>query len=483
MKTNLSHPSSPRAIHPRIGTRGSLCIWNRFSILLLGLGLCPSPTVNAAVIPGLFNTGVDNFKTPLANTSPDPHYTLLSGSPIIATPIVATSSIGFPIPPWLADNASSAWIAPTINTYGPGATDGSAIYRYQIQFDLTGLDPATAVISGQWSTDNYGVDILLNGLSAGQTNTSQYGAWTPFYITKGFVAATNTLTFLVENGYQELVPDGPTGLRVEMTGAASFTLPIVGLFNTGVDAAGTPQADDARELHYTLVKPSAVGGIPSVATSSGGFPIGPWLADNSVSAWIAPSSTTEGPQATNGAANYYYQTRFDLSGRDPRTAAIEGQWSSDNGGIDILINGVSTGQSNPSQFTSWTPFRIAQGFVPGLNTLTFVVNNGAGETTASGPTGLRVEMRGNASSSCIDFQSFPVMSLPNPWVYQGIRFFARNFDGSPWPYPGIRNDGAFTGLNVGFKLEMDLPSPCDSVDLKLVHFSAPAVATGAPLAL
>ena len=40
-------------------------------------------------------------------------------------------------------------------------------------------------------------------------------------------------------------------------------------------------------------------------------------------------------------------------GRDPTTAVIEGQWFTDNGGIDILINGLSTTQSNPCQFTTW----------------------------------------------------------------------------------------------------------------------------------
>ena len=73
-----------------------------------------------AIIPGLFNTGVDNLKVPLANTSPDLHYTLVAVSPLVGTPIVATSSMGFPIPPWLADNASSTWISPATNTYAPG---------------------------------------------------------------------------------------------------------------------------------------------------------------------------------------------------------------------------------------------------------------------------------------------------------------------------------------------------------------------------
>ena len=470
MKTYLTHRSLLPAFRTWLDICPSFWLGRHLSTWLLGLVLCIGPTLRAAVIPGLFNTGVDDAHLPLGYLSVDPHYTL-TGSPINGQPIAVTSPGSAPIPPWLANNSSSTWITPTTNTVGPGATDGSAVYRYETQFDLTGLDPATAVITGQWSTDNSGIDILLNGVSTSQANPSQFGAWTSFGMNRGFVHGRNTLTFILSNGEGEVIPDGPTGLRVEMTGTAAFAPPILTLFNTGVDAAGTPQADDSPELHYALGGGSAMTGIPFVATSAGGFPIGPWLNDNTVSAWITPSLTTEGPNAVNGAANYFYQTRFDLTGRDPATAVIEGQWSSDNDGIDILINGSSTAQSNPAQYWAWTPFRIAQGFVPGINTLTFVVNNGAGETTVSAPTGLRVEMRGTALSSCVDFQTYLPTSVMNPWIHRGMRFSLT----SPFATPGIRRDGAFTGLNCGGQLELDLPGPCSVVELTLVHFSAPAL--------
>ena len=70
---------------------------------------------------------------------------------------------------------------------------------------------------------------------------------------------------------------------------------------------------------------------------------------------------------------------------DPDTAFLSGLWASDDGGTDILINGISTGQTNVGLGTL-VPFLINGGFLPGINTLDFVVNNGS-----SGPTGLRVE--------------------------------------------------------------------------------------------
>ena len=176
--------------------------------------------------------------------------------------------------------------------------------------------------------------------------------------------------------------------------------PIPGLFNTGVDDTGTPLADNAVDPHYQLVAPSNITGDAIVATSAGGFPIGPWLEDNGLSAWITPSEDTNGPGDFDGSPSFYYQTSFDLAGFDPSTAMISGSWSSDNLGLDILLNGNSTGFDNPAQFGGATPFTLAAAdghpFQAGVNTLQFVLNNGGGEGNPDGPTGVRVEMTGSA---------------------------------------------------------------------------------------
>jgi hypothetical protein len=172
---------------------------------------------------------------------------------------------------------------------------------------------------------------------------------------------------------------------------------IPGLFNTGVSDTGLPLADDAVELHYSYGPGSAVTNTPFVITAGGGYPIGPWLGDDPLSAWIAPSEDSVGPNAANGSPNYAYQLSLDLTGLNPATAVIEGLWSTDDKGIDILINGISTGQSNTLGFVSWTSFQVTNGFTAGTNVLTFLVNNGVGQTAPSGPTGLRVEMVGTAA--------------------------------------------------------------------------------------
>jgi hypothetical protein len=170
--------------------------------------------------------------------------------------------------------------------------------------------------------------------------------------------------------------------------AASITL-----FNTGVDASGTPLADGTiGDPHYVLV--SVPGGTTDlrVRTSAGGYPIPPYIGDDSSSAWIGPNNNSEvdGP-----VGSYDYRTTFSLAGLNPATALITGGWSTDNNGLQILINGVDTGNPGTSfsQFSiGFASFSINSGFDPGVNTIDFIVNNGGG------PTALRVEMSGTASN-------------------------------------------------------------------------------------
>ena len=166
------------------------------------------------------------------------------------------------------------------------------------------------------------------------------------------------------------------------TGAQAQPVQVGSFYNTGVDNTQTVQGNYAVETHYVLVA-TPDGSTPGVrvATSANGFPIPPWVGDNGVSAWIGPNSDA----ALNGAGGQYdYQTTFDLTGFDATTAALNGQWTADNAGVDILINGVSTGQT-VGGFGGFTSFSIASGFFDGLNTIDFLVTNG------EGPTGLRVE--------------------------------------------------------------------------------------------
>src|SRR5262245_3765061 len=119
------------------------------------------PSLSAAVIPKLFNSGVDDNGVALPAETKDTHYRLVdSADPDVPGPDTFTLTAGFPVPPWVAESDISRWIAPQA-AQGTGNAEGN--YTYETTFDLTGFDPATANITGRWSVDNTGTDIVLNG--------------------------------------------------------------------------------------------------------------------------------------------------------------------------------------------------------------------------------------------------------------------------------------------------------------------------------
>ncbi len=183
------------------------------STVFLFLGVS---VAQASPITTLYNTGVDASGVVLANgVIGDPHYSLISVPGGTSTIMTRTSAGGYPIGPWLADDALSVWIGPANNSQLNGPV-GDFIYR--TSFDLTGFNPLSASITGKWATDNPGTSLLLNGIVAAGMTTTGYTVWSPFILTSGFIAGINTLDFVVRNN------GGPTGLRVEMTGDASAAI-------------------------------------------------------------------------------------------------------------------------------------------------------------------------------------------------------------------------------------------------------------------
>jgi hypothetical protein len=166
-------------------------------------------------IPTLFNTGVDNNSMLLADGETDPHYNLALSSdqsfPGPETKVVYTD--GFPMDCWLQNDNKSKWIAPRADA-GESNTPGT--YVYNLGFSLYGFKPETAEIRGFWTSDNNGMDIMINNKSTGFA--TQYNAFAsgfyPFEIKQGFVDGINTLSFIIYNG------EAPTGLRVVIYGEA-----------------------------------------------------------------------------------------------------------------------------------------------------------------------------------------------------------------------------------------------------------------------
>lgn len=145
----------------------------------------------------VFNTGVDGAGNPLPGGASDPRWTVVAGpgvsSPFPAVVLVAPDRL-------YAVSGDSGWIWRDADGFGGGT------YTFRLVFDLTGYDPSTAVLGGNWGTDDNG-RILLNGVDAvgsGElaltgASLANYNVLHAFEITSGFVAGLNTLDIVVED--------------------------------------------------------------------------------------------------------------------------------------------------------------------------------------------------------------------------------------------------------------------------------------------
>ena len=149
-------------------------------------GLASGTHAGFVEIPDLFPTGVDDSGMVLPGGATDPHYFILEtgGFGIV---------VSKPHDTWARNDTNSKWIWETATGQPTNVTR-----TFRLTFDLTGLDPSTATITGEWATDNTGLDILINGMSTGNTSGG-FSSFTRFFIgvDAGFVDGINTLDFVV----------------------------------------------------------------------------------------------------------------------------------------------------------------------------------------------------------------------------------------------------------------------------------------------
>jgi len=187
---------------------------------LLPLSLSAQVTIN-----GLYNTGVDDAGNALTAGATDTHYTVTSD---LDSDLTAYAITGHPN--WSADfsaGTDSMWLSPYKDINGGWVSSvPNATFTYSLDFDLSGYDLSSVVISGIWATDNEGISLFLNGVdmgySAGQTSFSNQNP-EQFTLSSGFVEGDNTLAFSVFN--QTGDTGNPTGLRVEFLSASASAIP------------------------------------------------------------------------------------------------------------------------------------------------------------------------------------------------------------------------------------------------------------------
>jgi hypothetical protein len=187
---------------------------------------------NSAIFGWTTNAQVSAFMA--ANGGTLTTFTTAAGGGSSAfTPVTVVP--GFPIPPWMGNGPNSSWIGPTsngsagaagvpplggfINT-GAGFTSAlsapQGFFAYTTTFALGG--PPVSMTGLQWTSDNQGVAIYLNGHNEGDTNPGDFTTFSPFTLNPAdFVVGANTLTFVVFNEEFGAAHASPSGVRIEGT--------------------------------------------------------------------------------------------------------------------------------------------------------------------------------------------------------------------------------------------------------------------------
>jgi len=160
------------------------------------------------------------------------------------------------------------------------------------------------------------------------------------------------------------------GLASLSLAAAAGAANIPGLYPTGSNGSGGTLGDGASDLFYSVLSSNNTfynsnpqgtvinqTSIPSVwfpNTSSAR-----WIYDNKL-AWV------------NQGATVTFRLSFNLTGYNPSTAVLFGASAADDAG-KIYLNGNFIGNCGP--YSTPTAFSASSGFLPGVNTLDFVVQD------------------------------------------------------------------------------------------------------------
>ena len=174
-----------------------------------------------ATLNGLYSTGVAADGQPLAAGSIDTHYEITAAPAGAATGAPSVTMPGFPFPYWSGNSSASAWLSPRADENGP-ASDPAGEYTYGTTFNMAGLDPATASVTGRVFADNHVTQVLLNGVPvegfSPNAGGSDFAGGAPLSIKSGFTGGVNSLSFVVLNDAG--TEYNPSGFRADLSGTA-----------------------------------------------------------------------------------------------------------------------------------------------------------------------------------------------------------------------------------------------------------------------
>jgi hypothetical protein len=199
-------------------------------------GLATVTTANASIITDqLYNTGLDSSGNLVAASGE------IDGNWKVNP--TGSSAITYLHTAYAANDADSQWISSNVS--GGNETTTSTDYVFSTEFDLTGYDASTAMITGFWGVDNY-ASIWLNGWDTGNSlafGVAAFNNLSAFAISDYFIDGYNQLTVKVTNGYDtdlKLEP-GPMALRLDDLELSATAVPepsIIALFGLGLVGLG-----------------------------------------------------------------------------------------------------------------------------------------------------------------------------------------------------------------------------------------------------
>ena len=206
------------------------------------------------------------------------------------------------------------------------------------------------------------------------------------------------------DGEYRVIATNEHGSAVSDTAKVTVGATFSELFNTGIDDSGTALSGESIDPHYFLIDSNDLANLgPNVfvmiddrnengVIDESDWPPFPTFVINSESSkWAGSTLALE----ASPTGRYTYHTNFVIDSVDPNTAILEGKWAMNTQGVDILLNGQSMGIPNDNQdaYRGFDSFTITEDFVPGLNTLDFIIQHTAEDNWIT-ITGFRVEMRG-----------------------------------------------------------------------------------------
>ena len=214
-------------------------------------------------------------------------------------------------------------------------------------FDLTGLDPATAELSGRWTMDDCG-SMYLNGQLVVDEECGF--ALIPFEIADGFVPGVNELVFVIQNVSNAF--GNPSGLLVaDLVGYAESFQPLPITFGTSWDGVSLQEILDAEYGAGTIDVETDFEGAQA------GDALIPYWLDDTVDGWMIRevadfardnvlgwyAETLAGPPAIDGVDDGVI---FDGSGSEGETAFV-GLAEPTRFGLYLNPNGSGDGTNAP----------------------------------------------------------------------------------------------------------------------------------------